>query len=118
MWEAQSADGGETWQPLTRGPFPLYACFYSSITTRSGAMVICGRFPGITCHLSLDNGMTWTGATVDVSSAWSQGAMVEVADDVVLYTYGGRGSGAGCKPYELRTQLLKVDRDAGVLRAM
>ena len=91
------------------------AIFCAWRNQRSGAMVICGRFPGITCHLSLDNGMTWTGATVEVSSAWSQGSMVEVADDVILYTYGGRGSGAGCAPYELRTQLLRVDRDAGEL---
>lgn len=50
---------GAAFGPATRGPFPLYACYDATITTSSGAMLICGRFPALSCQLSFDSGMTW-----------------------------------------------------------
>lgn len=111
MWEGWSHDDGRSWSPLARGPFPLYACFNSMITLRSGAMLLCGRFPaGNSCKLSLDDGMTWLSYTLDVSGGWAQGAMYEVRPDEVVYLYGGRGPGAGGKPWHLRAATLRVVR--------
>ena len=45
MWESWSHDDGKTWTPLARGPFPMYACYNSIITTTSGVVLIAGRFP-------------------------------------------------------------------------
>ena len=56
MWESwsMSGSGGAAFGPATRGPFPLYACFDATVTTASGALVICGRFPALSCQLSLE----------------------------------------------------------------
>jgi hypothetical protein len=81
MWESWAASptvGGKStasaggiskveFGPATRGPFPLYACYDATITTASGAMVICGRYPALSCQLSLDSGMTWSMTTIDIS---------------------------------------------------
>ena len=58
MWEAwaSAASKGAAFGPRTRGPFPLYACFDASVTTTSGVLVICGRFPAISCQLSFVSG--------------------------------------------------------------
>ena len=143
MWESWATPntpkpGALEFGPSTRGPFPLYACFDATITTSSGALLICGRYPALTCQLSFDSGapsrsaaadadaaavlaadaavlhvacsgMTWKGWTIDVSGIWAQGAMVELEPDVVLFTYGGRGPGAGAKPWSARYQKLRVD---------
>ena len=98
--------------PATRGPFPLYACFDASVTTASGAMVICGRFPALSCQLSLDSGMTWTMTTIDVSGIWAQGTLFELSPDVLLFTYGGRGPGAGGTPWNARYQKMRIDTEA------
>ena len=47
--------------------------------------------------------------TIDVSGIWAQGTIYELEPDVVLYVYGGRGPGAGGKPWNLRTQKMRVD---------
>jgi hypothetical protein len=48
--------------------------------------------------------MTWSTYSIDTAT-WSQGAMHEVAQDVVLYVFGGRYAG----PYRaLRQQYLRV----------
>jgi len=39
---------------------------------------------------------------------WAQGALTEIAPDIVLYTYGARGPGAGGEPWNVRTQKMKV----------
>ena len=114
MWESWATPntpkpGTLEFGPSTRGPFPLYACYDATITTSSGALLICGRYPALTCQLSFDSGMTWQGWTIDVSGIWAQGTMVELEPDVVLFTYGGRGPGAGAKPYSARYQKLKVN---------
>jgi len=105
MWESWSFDDGVTWQPLTRGPFPMYACNQSMISTRNGALIIGGRFPGMGIQVSHDGGMTWTGHTID-NSTWSNGAMFEVEPNVVLFIYGGTG-----EPQELRGQFIRITDD-------
>jgi hypothetical protein len=111
-WESRSATGGTSWAPLTRGSFPMYAMFNSMITTRSGVVLVCGRYPAISCQASWDSGMTWRLFTVDLSSAWAQGSLIELAtDDHVLWFYASRGRGAGSRPYQLRTQVLKISHD-------
>ena len=111
MWESWALRGskGAAFGPATRGPFPLYACFDASITTTSGALLICGRFPAISCQLSLDSGMTWKMWTIDVSGMWAQGTMIELEPDLVMFTYGARGQGGGKPPWTLRHTKLRVD---------
>ena len=102
MWESWSFDDGANWQPLTRGPFPMYACNNSMISTQSGALIIGGRFPGIGVQVSRDGGMTWQGAGID-SAGWANGAMFEVEPNVVLYIYGGK-----INPETMRGQLIRI----------
>ncbi len=103
MWETWSEDDGRTWTPLCNGPFPMYACNNSMISTSSGALIIGGRFPGMAVQVSQDDGMTWQCYRIDNSAIWANGAMYEVAPDVVLFVYGGPDS-----PQEMRAQLLRV----------
>jgi hypothetical protein len=102
MWEGWSEDDGQSWTPVARGPFPMYACNNSMITTGSGALIIGGRFPGMGAQVSQDGGMSWKCFQVD-TAAWSNGAMIEVEPNVVLWVYGGRD-----KPRQLRTQRIRV----------
>ena len=44
------------------------------VSTRSGVLLVAGRFPGITVQASWDGGMTFSAWTVDVSSIWGNGA--------------------------------------------
>jgi hypothetical protein len=99
MWESWSTNGGATWTPQTRGPFPMYACSRAIVCTESGAILLGGRFPGLAVQLSRDGGMSWTCYRID-TCAWANGAMIEVEPDIVAFLYGGKG--------ELRGQLLKV----------
>ena len=110
MWESWSVDGGQTWTPAARGPFPMYACSYAIVCTTSGAILIGGRFPGLAVQVSRDGGMTWTCYRID-TCGWANGAMIEVEPDIVAFLYGGKG--------DLRGQLLKVtDDDLVPLRQM
>ena len=102
MWEAWSYDDGVTWQPLARGPFPMYACTQSMTSTQNGALIIGGRFPGLGLQVSHDHGMTWTGYNID-NAAWANGAMLEVEPNVVLFIYGGKMS-----PTSLHAQFIRV----------
>ena len=101
IWESRSFDGGRSWTPAARGPFPLYATCHAMTTTTSGAVLIGGRFPGLAVQLSQDDGYNWQCYQID-ACAWANGAMMEVEPDVVLFTYGGRA--------EFRSQLLRVTR--------
>ena len=56
MWHEQEAMGG------------------TCVSTRSGVLLVAGRFPGITVQASWDGGMTFSAWTVDVSSIWGNGA--------------------------------------------
>jgi hypothetical protein len=86
MWETWSDDGGKTWGPCVRGPFPGYAA-PGMVRTASGALVIAHRMPCLTVHCSLDDGLTWDQGTMIDSGLWAMGAMIEVEPDVVLYAY-------------------------------
>jgi hypothetical protein len=86
MWEIRSDDGGKTWQPLVRGPFPGYATS-NLLRTHSGALVFGSRMPGLTLHASLDDGLTWDQGTIIDSGMWAMGSMIEVVPDLVLYCY-------------------------------
>jgi hypothetical protein len=60
-WMTRSGDAGKSFSPLTRGHFPNYANFWSFVRTQSGALVVCGRFPAVTCQFSADHGFTGLG---------------------------------------------------------
>ena len=86
MWESWSSDGGRTWSPCVRGPFPGYACS-NLLRTASGYLVVGHRLPGLTVHTSPDGGLTWDPGVMIDSAIWAMGSMIEVAPDVVLYVY-------------------------------
>ena len=86
MWETWSADGGATWGPCVRGPFPGYAT-PNMLRTASGALLVAHRLPSMTIHCSFDDGHTWDEGTLIDSAIWVMGSMIEVEPDVVLYVY-------------------------------
>ena len=86
MWQTWSDDGGRSWSPCVRGPFPGYAA-PNMVRTVSGAVLIAHRMPGLCVHCSRDDGRTWDEGTTIDSSVWAMGSMVEVEPDVVLYIY-------------------------------
>lgn len=86
MWETWSSDGGATWTPCVRGPFPGYATA-NMVRTSSGALLVSHRLPGCTIHTSPDDGRTWDPGTLMDSAVWVMGSMLEVEPDVVLYVY-------------------------------
>ncbi len=86
MWETWSDDGGRTWTPCMRGPFPGYAAS-NMVRTASGAILVAHRLPGCTIHTSLDDGITWDQGTMIDSAIWCMGSMIEVEPDLVLYVY-------------------------------
>ena len=86
MWETWSEDGGRTWTPCVRGPFPGYATS-NMLRTTSGVLLVAHRLPGSTIHASHDDGVSWdTGTQID-SAIWVMGSMIEVEPDRVLYVY-------------------------------
>ncbi len=85
MWETWSDDGGKSWGPCVRGPFPGYAT-PNVVRTASGAFLVAHRMPWLTIHCSQDDGRTWQGTMID-SGTWAMGAMCEVEPDLVLYCY-------------------------------
>ncbi len=80
----------------------MYACTNSMLTTRSGVILIGGRFPGIAVQASFDDGMTWRCCQID-TALWANGSMYEIEPDVVLFVYGGLN-----EPHQLRYQVLRV----------
>jgi len=86
MWEARSTDGGATWLPAVRGPFPGYAA-PNMTRTASGFIIIAHRLPGLTVDVSADDGQTWTHSTMIDSAIWAMGSMLEVEPDIILYIY-------------------------------
>ncbi|MDE0219462.1 MAG: sialidase family protein [Spirochaetaceae bacterium] len=85
MWETWSDDGGLTWTPCMRGPFPGYAT-PNMLRTSSGVLLVAHRLPMMTVHASFDAGASWQGTIID-SSIWVMGSMLEVRPDLVLYVY-------------------------------
>ena len=106
-WMTRSQDGGKSFAPLARGHFPNYANFNAFTRTQNGALVVCGRFPAVTCQFSGDGGFTWRAYTVDLSAGWCQGSLVEIQPNVLLWAYGGWGPGAGAGK-ELHAQMMRV----------
>lgn len=86
MWQTWSDDGGRTWGPAVRGPFPGYAA-PNMVRTVSGAVIFAHRMPGLCLHVTRDEGCTWDEGTTIDSSLWAMGSMVEVEPEVVLYVY-------------------------------
>ncbi len=85
MWETWSKDGGKTWGPCVRGPFPGWAPS-AAVKTESGAAIFPTRGPGLTMHTTRDDGMTWDANYID-TSIWAMGSLVEVKPNVVLFMY-------------------------------
>jgi len=86
MWETWSHDGGATWSPCVRGPFPGYAT-PNMLRTSNGAVLVGHRLPSLTIHCSRDDGHTWDQGTMIDGALWVMGGMVEVEPDLVLYVY-------------------------------
>ena len=86
MWETWSQDGGTTWGPCVRGPFPGYAT-PNMLRTASGAILVAHRLPGLTIHCSFDDGRSWDQGTMIDSAVWVMGTMAEVEPNLVLYVY-------------------------------
>lgn len=101
MWETWSDDGGRTWGPCLRGPFPGYAT-PNMLRTRSGRLLVAHRLPGCTVNISPDDGRTWDQGTMIDSAIWVMGSMMEVEDDLVLYVYWDSFESL------MRAQLLRV----------
>ena len=104
LWETWSHDGGVTWGPCVRGPFPGYATS-NMLRTKSGAVLVAHRLPTMTIHCSHDDGHTWDQGTLIDSGLWCMGAMREVDPDVVLYAYWDSFKS------HMRTQLIRVTSD-------
>ncbi|MBU7004185.1 MAG: exo-alpha-sialidase, partial [Theionarchaea archaeon] len=86
MWETWSHDGGISWTPCVRGPFPGYAT-PNMLRTCSGRILVAHRLPGCTINSSMDDGVTWDQGTMIDSAIWVMGSMLEVDEDLVLYVY-------------------------------
>ena len=122
-------DNASTWEPVTRAPLLVCAHANSAVTTKSGVVMVAGRFPGLALMVSWDDAMSWEFYLIDTSGFAANGALVELEPDgkssaaapfafrtslkeaaahaVVMYIYGGSYSPAG-----YRTQVFKVDRQA------
>ena len=86
MWEATSDDGGRSWNPMVRGPFPGYASS-NLLRTQAGAMLCAHRLPQMTIHTSLDDSRSFDEGTMIDSGLWAMGSMLEVEPNVVLFFY-------------------------------
>ena len=112
MWEVRSSNGGQSWAPSTRGPFPGYACTSPQQATASGALLVAGRLPGLAVNISNDDGLNWKTYRVGTDT-WAMGAMLEVEPDLLLYVYMSTLSESGQtgKIGYLRAQFLRVTAD-------
>ncbi len=85
MWETRSTDDGNTWSSWARSAVPGWAS--AMVCTKSDALLLGHRMPGNCVHLSRDGGLNWDQGTRIETSLWSQGVMIEVEPDLVLYVY-------------------------------
>ena len=104
MWETWSKDGGVTWGPCVRGPFPGYATS-NMLRTKSGAVLVAHRQPNMTINCSRDDGHTWDQGTIIDGGLWCMGEMREIEPDVVLYVYWDTFES------HMRAQLIRVLSD-------
>ena len=73
-WDITSAwsfDDGQTWQPITHGPFWMAANY--GLTTASGVLIFGGRYPDIGIQVSYDSGRSWEWYVVDTSAFEANG---------------------------------------------
>ena len=104
IWEVWSKDNGESWGPALPGPFPCWAA--TALTTKSGVMLVAGRFPGAPgLYISHDSGMTWKAYSIDTGGKTAMGKMFEVQPDVVLYAY------MDSYHSEMRAQFIRITPD-------
>ena len=87
MWQVQSNDGGQTWEPAAFGAFPGY-CITLTKTT-NGALVAIHRFPYLCANVSYDGGITWDAGTIIDYPLWANHKALEVEPGVVLVVYMG-----------------------------
>jgi len=87
MWQIQSNDGGQTWEPAAYAAFPGYCISLTS--TASGALLAVARYPYLTAHVSWDGGRNWDKGTILDYAAWANHKAVEVEPGVVLVIYMG-----------------------------
>ncbi len=87
MTQAQSNDGGRTWQTAALGPFPGYCI--SLTRTASGALVAVTRFPYLSAHVSYDGGKNWDAGTILDYPLWANHKAIEVEPNVILVLYMG-----------------------------
>ncbi len=104
MWEVWSRDNGASWGPALPGPFPCWAA--TALTTKSGVMLVAGRFPGAPgLYISHDSGMTWKAYSIDTGGKTAMGKMFEVQPDVILYAY------MDSYHSEMRAQFIRITPD-------
>jgi hypothetical protein len=85
-WFTRAKPGGAAWPPLGRAPYPMTAS--SMITTASGYIIQAGQFPIVSLQVSWDDGFSWRFFDIDYNGACGgNGALAEVAPDVVWYGY-------------------------------
>ncbi len=95
MWQVQSNDGGQTWEPAAFGAFPGYCIpkgrsdLFTLTSTVSGALVAVHRFPYLGANVSYDGGITWDAGTIIDYPLWANHKALEVEPDVVLVVYMG-----------------------------
>ena len=87
MWQVQSNDGGQTWQPAAYAPFPGYCSTVTSMA--SGALVAVHRFPYLCANVSYDGGVTWDAGTILDCAIWANHRAIQVEPDVLLVLYMG-----------------------------
>jgi hypothetical protein len=91
MWQCWSRDGGVTWEPAVRAPFPGYA--QAMLRLESGPILVAKRFPLHSINVSYDDGVNWDQGTVVDYPVQANGFMVEVEPDIVLCTYQNAARG-------------------------
>ncbi|MCK4324453.1 MAG: exo-alpha-sialidase, partial [Armatimonadetes bacterium] len=87
MWQIQSNDGGQSWEPAAYAAFPGYCISLTS--TASGALLAVTRYPYLTAYVSWDGGRNWDKGTILDYAAWANHSAVEVEPGVVLVIYMG-----------------------------
>ena len=110
MWTSRSDTDGSSWRPLSRAAFPMWALGHAAVSTKSGVILVGGRWPSLSVQASWDGGHTWRLFVVDNCDT-AQGAMLEVRDNVVLFTYGAYGPPNTAGPAQLRRQFISVEHD-------
>jgi hypothetical protein len=86
MWQTESVDGGRTWRQACYAPFTGHGG-PAMLTTASGYLALITRGPGITVHVSTDEGVNWDeGTMIDFTSIYN-GSALEIEPDVILTAF-------------------------------